>query len=76
MALLNLGAGAATFVGPAIVSLFLGPVGAAGVVVIFAALYVVAAVLTRFLTLPETTKKAVEKDVSLTEVAGGEPVTS
>ncbi|EHR63080.1 MFS transporter [Saccharomonospora cyanea] len=74
MALLNLGAGAATFVGPAIVSLFLGPVGAAGVVIIFAALYVVAAVLTRFLTLPETAKEAAEKDVSLTEVAEGKPV--
>ena len=69
MALLNFGAGAATFVGPAIVSLFLGPVGAAGVVIIFAALYVVAAVLTRFLTLPEATKKAVEKNASLQEVA-------
>ncbi|MDQ0378784.1 MFS transporter [Amycolatopsis thermophila] len=68
MALLNLGAGAAAFVGPAIVSLFLGPAGAAGVVIIFAALYIVAAVLTRFLKLPETTEKAIKEDVSLQDV--------
>ncbi|WP_199431524.1 MFS transporter [Qaidamihabitans albus] len=69
MALLNLGAGAATFVGPAIVSLFLGPAGAAGVVIIFAALYVVAAVLTRFLTLPEATERAVAEDANLQEIS-------
>ncbi|EHK88862.1 MFS transporter [Saccharomonospora azurea] len=69
MALLNFGAGAATFVGPAIVSLFLVPLGAGGVVIIFAALYVVAAVLTRFLTLPPETQKAAEQNVSLAEVA-------
>lgn len=69
MALLNLGAGAAAFAGPAIVSLFLGPVGAGGVVVIFAALYVVAAVLTRFLTLPEATRRAAARNTSLQDVA-------
>jgi len=68
MALLNLGAGAAAFVGPAIVSLFLGPAGAAGVVIIFAALYVVAAIMVRFLKLPETTAKAIKEDVSLQDV--------
>ncbi|KAA9149091.1 MFS transporter [Amycolatopsis acidicola] len=69
MALLNLGAGAAAFVGPAIVSVFLGPVGAAGVVIIFAALYIVAAILVRFLKLPETTEKAIKQDASLQEVS-------
>ncbi|HVV12372.1 MFS transporter [Amycolatopsis sp.] len=69
MALLNLGAGAAAFVGPAIVSVFLGPVGAAGVVIIFAALYLVAAVLVRFLKLPESTEKAMKQDGSLQEVS-------
>ncbi|MCE4944840.1 MFS transporter [Streptomyces sp. VTCC 41912] len=49
MALLNLGAGGAAFVGPAIVSVFLDPLGPAGVVLIFAGLYVVAAVLTLYL---------------------------
>jgi polyol permease family len=67
MALLNLGAGAAAFVGPAIVSLFLGPAGAAGVVIIFAALYLVAAVLVRFLKLPKETEQAITRDVSLQE---------
>ncbi|WP_027944839.1 MFS transporter [Amycolatopsis taiwanensis] len=61
MALLNLGAGAAAFVGPAIVSVFLGPVGAAGVVIIFAALYLVAAVIVRFLKLPEETGETAVK---------------
>ncbi|GAA3828796.1 MFS transporter [Amycolatopsis tucumanensis] len=73
MALLNLGAGAAAFVGPAIVSLFLGPAGAAGVVIIFAALYIVAAVLTRFLKLPEATRKAIDEDVSLQDVTAVRP---
>lgn len=73
MALLNLGAGAAAFAGPAIVSLFLGPFGAGGVVIVFAALYVVAAVLTRFLTLPEAARKAAERDASLQQVAGQVP---
>ncbi|WP_020664297.1 MFS transporter [Amycolatopsis benzoatilytica] len=68
MALLNLGAGAAAFVGPAIVSLFLGPAGAAGVVIIFAALYLVAAVLVRFLKLPEETERAIENEASLHDV--------
>lgn len=68
MALLNLGAGAAAFVGPAIVSLFLGPLGAAGVVVIFAVLYLVAAGLVRFLKLPAETERAVAEDASLQDV--------
>ncbi|WP_329068492.1 MFS transporter [Amycolatopsis sp. NBC_01480] len=74
MALLNLGAGAAAFVGPAIVSLFLGPAGAAGVVIIFAALYLVAAVLVRFLKLPKETEQALTRDVSLQEA--GEQVST
>lgn len=53
MALLNLGAGGAAFVGPAVVSLFLGPLGPGGVVLIFAGLYVVSALLTLCLTLPD-----------------------
>ncbi|OKJ99035.1 MFS transporter [Amycolatopsis sp. CB00013] len=68
MALLNLGAGAAAFVGPAIVSVFLGPLGAAGVVIVFAALYLVAAVMVRYLKLPDETAKAIEEDKSLQEV--------
>ncbi|MBB4687830.1 MFS transporter [Amycolatopsis jiangsuensis] len=69
MALLNLGAGAAAFVGPAIVSLFLGPAGAAGVVIIFAALYLVAAVLVRFLKLPEAAEQALAADGGLQQAS-------
>jgi polyol permease family len=52
MSLLNLGAGASVWVGPAIVTLFLVPLGVAGVMWIYAVLYLVSAVLTMFLTLP------------------------
>lgn len=54
MSALNLGAGASTFLGPALVGLFLGPLGVQGVMWIFAALYLASAVMTLFLTLPET----------------------
>lgn len=52
MSVLNLGAGASVWVGPAIVGLFIGRVGVAGVMWIFAILYLVSAVLSLFLTLP------------------------
>jgi polyol permease family len=55
MAVLNLGAGLAVFVGPAIVGLFIGPVGSTGVIWIISGLYVVAAILTSFLTQPHKT---------------------
>lgn len=53
VALLNLGAGAATFVGPLIVAVFLGPIGPGGVTIIFAGLYVAAGVSVRWLRIPE-----------------------
>ncbi|MGW3204125.1 MFS transporter [Streptomyces sp. NPDC001135] len=52
MSALNLGAGASTFVGPAVVALFLGPLGVQGVMWIFAGLYLASAGMTLFLTLP------------------------
>jgi len=58
MAVLNLGAGLAVFVGPAIVGLFIGSIGNTGVVWILAGLYFVSAVLTRFIHLPDNTKPA------------------
>ncbi|MBL1097735.1 MFS transporter [Streptomyces sp. 205] len=70
MALLNLGAGGAAFIGPAIVSVFLGPLGPGGVVVIFAGLYVVAALLTLFLKLPEESSPAVSAPAEEAEVPG------
>lgn len=53
MAILNLGAGLAVFAGPAIVGLFIGIAGAEGVIWILAGLYLLSAVLTRFITLPQ-----------------------
>jgi polyol permease family len=53
MSMLNLGAGASTWVGPAIVALCLTPLGVAGVMWIFAVLYLISAAMTLVLTLPE-----------------------
>ncbi|TZF82531.1 MFS transporter [Pedobacter sp. BS3] len=58
MAILNLGAGLAVFVGPAIVGLFIGSAGNEGVVWILAGLYFLSAILTRFITLPDNAKTA------------------
>ncbi len=58
MAILNLGAGLAVFVGPAIVGIFIGSVGNEGVVWILAGLYFLSALLTRFITLPDNAKTA------------------
>jgi polyol permease family len=52
MSLLNLGAGASNWVGPAIVYLCKPSLGVGGVMWIYAMLYVLSAVLTLFLTLP------------------------
>lgn len=49
MSALNLGAGASTFAGPAIVALALGPLGVEGIVWIFATLHLATAVAIRFL---------------------------
>jgi polyol permease family len=58
MAILNLGAGLPVFVGPAIVGVFIGPLGSEGVIWILAGLYFISAVLTKFITLPENAKTA------------------
>lgn len=58
MAILNLGAGLAVFVGPAIVGIFIGSLGNEGVVWILAGLYFLSAVLTKFITLPDNAKTA------------------
>lgn len=57
MAILNLGAGLAVFAGPAIVGLFIGSVGAEGVIWILAALYFISAILTRFISLPASIRE-------------------
>lgn len=52
MSILNLGAGLSTFIGPAVVGLFIGSIGATGVIWIYTGLYLVAALLMKFVTLP------------------------
>lgn len=58
MAILNLGAGLPVFVGPALVGIFIGLVGDEGVVWILAGLYLISAVLTKFITLPDNVRTA------------------
>lgn len=58
MAILNLGAGLPVFAGPAIVGLFIGFAGNAGVIWILAILYLISAILTKFITLPDNAKTA------------------
>ncbi|EIM11975.1 RbtT/DalT/CsbX family MFS transporter [Bacillus atrophaeus] len=53
MSVLNLAAGLSAFVGPALAWMFIGLVGAEGVVWIFAALYFASAVMTKFIQVPE-----------------------
>lgn len=53
MAVLNLGSGLCTFIAPAIVGVFIGPLGVGGIMWIFAVLYFISAFLTQFLTLPK-----------------------
>ncbi|HEY5840025.1 MAG TPA: MFS transporter, partial [Mycobacterium sp.] len=65
IAVLNLGAGAATFVGPLIVAVFLGLIGPGGVTIIFAGLYVAAGVAVHWLRLPKESEDAVAEGVPL-----------
>ena len=57
ISMLTLGAGASALLGPAIVAVFLGPLGVEGVMWIFAGLYALSAVLALFLTLPEDVER-------------------
>jgi polyol permease family len=54
LSILNLGAGLPVFVGPAIVGIFIGIIGAQGVIWILAILYFISAILTKFITVSET----------------------
>jgi putative hydrolase of the HAD superfamily len=57
ISMLNLGAGASALLGPAIVAVFIGPLGVEGVMWIFAGLYGISAFLALFLTLPEDVER-------------------
>jgi polyol permease family len=60
MSVLNLGAGASAWVGPAIVALLLPVAGVVGVMWTYAVLYLISGALTLFLTLPLTEDKRLE----------------
>ncbi len=53
MSVLNLGAGLGAFLAPAIAGLFYAPLGAGGVLAIYAGLYIMSAILTPFLKTPD-----------------------
>lgn len=55
MAILNLGAGLPVFVGPALVGVLIGIIGAEGVIWVLAGLYLLSAILTRFITIGKNT---------------------
>lgn len=56
MAILNLGAGLPVFVGPALVGLLIGSIGSEGVIWVLAGLYVISAILTKFITVTPDNK--------------------
>ncbi|MBZ5752086.1 MFS transporter [Metabacillus rhizolycopersici] len=58
MSVLNLGAGLSTFIGPVIVGIFIGSVGTVGVIWIYSGLYLLSAILTKFITLPQEQEKS------------------
>lgn len=62
MSILNLGAGLSTFVGPAVVGLFIGSLGSSGVIWIFTGLYLFSGVLMKFVTLPKVAVATVEEN--------------
>lgn len=70
MSILNLGAGLSTFVGPAVVGLFIGSLGAVGVIWIFTGLYLFSGVLMKFVTLPkESATVQEERGASLAKIS-------
>jgi len=64
MSILNLGAGLSTFVGPAIVGVFIGGMGPAGVIWIYTLLYLVSALLMKFITLPSSKEEHQPSDLA------------
>ncbi len=60
MAILNLGAGLPVFIGPAIVGMLIGSIGSEGVVWVLAGLYLLSAVLTRFISIDKLQQQVQE----------------
>jgi MFS family permease len=70
MSILNLGAGLSTFVGPAVVGLFIGSLGTVGVIWIFTGLYLFSGVMMKFVTLPkESATASEERGASLAKIS-------
>ncbi|QBR13925.1 MFS transporter [Sphingobacterium sp. CZ-2] len=67
MAILNLGAGLPVFVGPAIVGLLIGSIGSEGVIWVLAGLYVISAILTKFINIPKEEISPLGENSSLKE---------
>jgi len=63
MAILNLGAGLPVFVGPALVGLLIGVIGSEGVIWVLAGLYVLSAMLTKFISVSQVEAEISEKIV-------------
>jgi putative hydrolase of the HAD superfamily len=72
MSALNFGAGVSVFLGPLIVTLFLGVIGVVGVMWVFAVLYVISAALALLLKLPHEVEAAAVAD----RIASGHPIGS
>ncbi|MGO4746348.1 MFS transporter [Serratia quinivorans] len=62
MSILNLGAGLSTFVGPAVVGLFIGSLGTVGVIWIFTGMYLFSGILMKFVTLPKESVATVKEN--------------
>ena len=62
MSILNMGAGLSTFLGPAIVGVFIGGTGTVGVIWIYTVLYLVSAFLMKFITLPSNKETGQSSD--------------
>ena len=71
MSMLNLGAGASVWIGPAVVALFQSRVGVFGVMAIYAGMYLGSAVLAWFLTLPDDVQRQLDADRAAGAVVGG-----
>lgn len=64
MSILNLGAGLSTFLGPAIVGLFIGSIGAAGIIWIYTGLYFSGVIFMIFVSLPEKISSVEQNDAA------------
>ncbi|MGH2623416.1 MAG: MFS transporter, partial [Sphingobacterium sp.] len=63
VAILNLGAGLPVFIGPALVGLFIGSIGSEGVIWILAGLYLLSAIMTKFISVPNMETEINDKNV-------------